>query len=104
MDETRIVKLVDRKNPNRKSWHIRAILHHGPGVIRTIGEMNKGTIHLRRLAAKLLVIRGVEEFTVLRYHIVITKGRAFDWEELDPDIEEALREFVTESLKEGSEE
>ena len=98
MDETRIVKLIDRKDPNRKSWHIRAILQHGPGVLKTVAEMNKGTIHLRHLAARLLVIRGIEEFSVLRYHIVIQKGRAFDWEELEPEVDEALKEFVTKTL------
>lgn len=81
-----IVEIQHCPNQHMRVYHVREQLTEKQ--IEISGSADAGAV-----TEELARIRGIACVTVERYQVSITKGKAFDWAEVEPAVLEFLRLF-----------
>lgn len=83
---TETILLEKVPNKERRSYHIKTLISNQLILdIKYLDDPNMGVAKplsdkARNLITSILSINGVDEVTVDKYEITVSKGRAFDWE------------------------
>ena len=89
MSQTVDVAVQPTNDPNTKAYHCRHIL------APSMEEGARGNFDgLGSLGQMFLDIPGVVHVTLGPYLCLVTKAALFEWKEVEPRVEEILREFA----------